>query len=178
MSHRLLIASILTLLAACGPGPQAMPAKPPKPEAPPRAPGLPVTDAAVGPVTMTTPFDQAAIRRMFPDSTVTTELRAEGGVILVTGPGDLTLELRSTNLRTIDRALAEGGIWRGPRGEKAGDSRAALGFGAADCEAGAGRTAGRLICRRAEALRPGLVFTPGAAGTFRLSGFLWQADPS
>jgi len=173
-----MIASAMTLLAACGPLAEAMPAQPPKPEAPPPALGLPVTDAAVGPVTMTTPFDAAAIRRMFPDSTVTAELRAGAGVILVAGPGDLTLELRSTNRRTIDGALAEGGIWRGPRGERAGDSRVALGFGDSDCVGGAGRTAGRLICRRAETSQPALIFTPGADRTDRLSGFLWQADPS
>lgn len=176
MSRRLLIASTLTLLAACGPAARAMPAKPPKPEAAaPRTDGLLVAPGAVGPATTTTPFDAAALQRLFPDSHVeiSPESRAGAPVLLVTGPGDLWIAFEGER-GTLSGAVVRGAAARGPRGETFGDNSGALGFTGDDCVVDSRtRTA---VCRRPGAPQLGYVFdTRGIKGD-RLVRFDWAAD--
>lgn len=175
---RLLIASTLTLLAACGAPAGALPAKPPKPETPPpRTDGLLVAPGAVGPATTTTPFDAAALQRLFPDSRVEVSVppgrQADGPVLLVTGPGDLWIAFEGEQ-GTLSGAVVRGAAARGPRGETFGDSSGALGFTGDDCVINTrARTA---VCRRPGAPQLGYVFdTRGIKGD-RLIRFEWAAD--
>jgi len=182
MFRRLLIASTLTLLAACGPVARAMPAKPPKPEAPaPHTDGLLVTPGAVGPATTTTPFDPDVLRRLFADADVRAGTVAEEGtdtpVLLVAGPGDLKIEFHGAG-GTLDRAFVTGAAARGPRDEAIGARLSALGFTPDQCLAGTDRLGGTLICRRPGAPQLGFVFAPADAADPPLGQFYWTADAS
>lgn len=178
MSRRHLLASTLTLLAACGPAAMAMPAKPPKPEVPPPARvGLRIAPGAVGPATTTTPFSAAALRRLFPASSVRAAVPPGGGgaaaTLLVTGPDDLWIAFTGEQ-GTLFGAVVRGSEVRGPAGEKAGDNSGALGFAPGDCQADArSRT---VTCRRPDAPQLAYVFDARGIKGDRLVRFVWTAD--
>lgn len=181
MSRSLLIAATLAV-AACSAEPQAMPAKPPKPEAPaPRADGLLVAPGAIGPATTTTPFDIAALKRLFPASDVRSGTVSEEGfdmpVIVVTGPGDVKIEFHGDG-GTLDRAFVTGAAARGPKDETIGLRMSASGFSLVDCIEGAERLGDATICRRAGAPQLGYVFGPIRDADPVLQGFYWTADAS
>ncbi|MDO9222986.1 MAG: hypothetical protein Q7U20_04645 [Caulobacter sp.] len=181
MSRPLLIASALTLLAACGSAPQAMPAKPPKPESPPVPPvALLVAPGAIGPATTTTPFDLSALRRLFPGSDVRAGTVSEEGVdmpvLFVRGPGDITIEFHGGDDGTLDRAFVTGAAPRGLRGEAIGLRLSASGLPRGGCIAGADRLGDAIICRRPDAPQLGLVFAPADAVDPVLREFYWTAD--
>lgn len=173
MSRRLLIASTLTLLAACGPAARAMPAKPPKAEAPPpRTDGLLVTDAAIGPVTRSTPFDVAVIRRMFPGATVTLEFTETGMPgIAVQGPDGVELLLFGK-----DGFVSGGGAWgsatRGPNGERIGAKMSTLGIRRSDCSLGIET----VECRKAGVRGVGFTFYHRLSKDPVLRSIGWTAD--
>jgi hypothetical protein len=132
MSRPFLIASALSVLAACGPASEAMPAKPPKPEAT-AGTDLLVTPTALGPVTRATPFDRHAIQRLFRQSDVSLEFAADRPRIVVYGPGDLHLVFRGRIGGVVLGGTARGGAVRGPNGETVGDRLSGLGLTKAAC---------------------------------------------
>ena len=181
MSRSLLIASALAL-AACSAEPQAMPARPPKPEAPaPRTDGLLVAPGAIGPATTTTPFEVAALKRLFPGADVRAGTVSEEGfdtpVIFVTGPGDLKIEFQGDG-GTLDRAFITGAAARGLKDETIGLRMSASGFGPDDCIEGAERFGDATICRRPDAPQLGYVFGSIRDADPVLQGFYWTADAS
>jgi hypothetical protein len=181
MSRSLLIASALAL-AACSAEPRAMPAKPPKPEAPAeRTDGLLIAPGAIGPATTSTPFELAALKRLFPTSDVRTGTVSEEGfdmpVIFVTGPGDLKIEFYG-EAGTLDRAFITGKAARGLKDETIGLRMSTSGFGPGDCIEGAERLGDATICRRTGAPQLGYVFGSIRDADPVLQGFYWTADAS
>ncbi|MDP1737874.1 MAG: hypothetical protein Q8L23_10590 [Caulobacter sp.] len=179
MSRPLLIASALSALAACGPASEAMPAKPPKPEVPAPGPAVfLVTPSAVGPATVTTPFDRNTIQRMFRGSDVSAEFRhadgVESRVIVVRGPGDLKIEFGGVE-KEILGAFITGSTVRGLRDEKIGDRFSSLGFARNQCVSGIGRLSGALACHRPGDQLLGFVFAPASAADPALREFYWRA---
>lgn len=171
MIRTLSFAALALALAACGPKPEAAPLPP----AGPRESALLATPAAIGRATTETAFDRDVVQRLFSDSDVSLEFREAAGVrmpiIVVRGPGDLLIEFRDKG-GTLDSAVITGDGVRGPRGERNGETLAALGFTAPDCSAPADN---QVTCHRRGQPQLGFVFPVGGPEA-PLRAFDWQAD--
>lgn len=189
-------------LAACGKPAEQQPTAPVAAateatlpaDAPKAAPAWTASNDGVGPITVATAFDRAAVVALFLDSEVKTAFLSEEGtqtpILTVFGPEELGLELKQASRGSgVGTILAQGGPVVGPRGETLMSPFPSLGFKAADCVIGADRFIGAALCRRApgDALayvigrRGELTGNPGDAPDSAqladgfLREFLWQA---
>ncbi len=164
------------------------------PDAAGAAPVFSASEAGVGPLTETTPFNRNAIAELFPVSEVKAAYISEEGmqtpIVTINGPEALVLEVQAaTSPGRVGRILVQGGPIAGPRGEKLLDRWPALGFKPEQCVMGADRFSSALLCRRTANDSLAFVFgIPGFVATGDevpaeallsekafLREFLWQA---
>lgn len=131
-----------------------MPAKPLKSEgAAPVTDIFLVTEAAIGPVTRTTPFDREVIQRLFGDASVRLEHADHPApMIMVEWLGRRRVTLFGKDGLVVGGVASGKGV-QGPNGETMGASMSELGVGRADCSRGIHS----LSCRRPGV--DGLIFT-------------------
>ncbi|MDP1874970.1 hypothetical protein [Phenylobacterium sp.] len=184
-------------LAACGP--QTPEPAGPSPSAAAQRSQSP---AVVGPILITfnetgageingaTPFSLRSVGDYFPNSTVQRAGPSGSGVITVSRPDGLRLELHpGADPKQVGKIVGLAGPVVGPLGEEIGSDWQSLGFDAESCGRGQDDMSHALICYRAGAPRLGYVVDlPGFEGledqtpeaeyldqSARLSAFMWTA---
>lgn len=131
-------------------------------------PAYTVSDAGFGPITAATPFDRAALAKLFPDAQVTNGTDSwegmEYAVIDVKGEDGLDLRVNAgeDNGKLTARVWARGGPVVGPRGELIGDGWAKGGFKTGECQAGWENDTGKIFCRRPGHADVAYVYETGA----------------
>lgn len=171
MIRRLALLSLFAL-AACG-----KPAEP-KPTAPVAAateatipadavaaqPVYSVSETGLGPIDAKTPYDRAALAKLFPDAQVQPGKDNWEGMEYDTLDvrGDDGLDLRVTHDGAkLDGVWARGGPVAGPRGERIGDPWTKGGFKTTDCTAGMENDTGKVFCKRSGQPRVRYVYETG-----------------
>jgi len=158
MIRRLALLSLLAL-AACGKPAEPIPTAPVAAateatlpaDAVAAQPAYTASEAGIGPITADTPYDRAALAKLFPDARVEPGVDdwegEEFGVLIVRGDDGLDLRITDDKGR-LHGAWARGGPVVGPRGERLGDGWGKSGFKRGDCKAGWENDTGKIFCRR------------------------------
>ena len=142
---------------------RSSPPEPPPPALPYRSGPLLIGPWGVGPIRRTTYFETPVIRRLFPaaqvdDTTVRVSFDETEAAIAVRQDGVQMLEIEDgtanapgTDDPMIGAVRALGGPMVGPGGERIGMSWKAAHFDLSECEMGADRDSGLVVCARPRA---------------------------
>lgn len=180
-----LLAAPLLLLAACGEAPApAAPAAPAPPPPPPLTSAGPfkVSDAGVGVLTADTRFYIPDIQKAFPGSTAI-ETYIDGPVVIaalsVTGENGLKMDMMSAaGTNNVASVYIYGGPVVGPGGGTIKGKAADAGLTADQCEKGAGRYAGKLVCTPAGAKNVSYIVRGNVASGTIQEIFWTNGDPA
>lgn len=203
MIRRLALLPLLAL-AACGkpaePAPTAPVAAATEANIPADAvaaqPAYTVSEAGFGPINAGTPWDRAALAKLFPEARVepaTDNWEGEEYPVLDVKDDD-GLDLRTTGEKGKLRSVwAHGGPVAGPRGERIGDGWTKGGFKTTDCMGGVENDSGKVFCKRPGQPRVRYVYETGdkwedtvsdddvpsaafMAENGKLTGLIWAAE--
>jgi hypothetical protein len=185
MTPRLAALAAVLALAACGEAPPpTAPAAPAPPPPPPLTAAGPfkVSDAGIGVLTADTRFFIPDVQKAFPGSTAI-ETYIDGPEVIaalsVSGENGLKMDMMSAKgTNNVAAVYIYGGPVVGPGGGTIKGRIADAGVTADQCEKGAGRYAGKLVCTPAGAKNVNYIVRGSAAGGTIQEIFWSNGDPA